>query len=278
MINFKVTHSCFQQLAIQASYGASRYISLQTLQSLQLKLCSSAELTFDQNDTKTTSHRMSRIVTKLLARVLKAEMNEIVPFSMKEAHWTNLLGAIEEVLKKCNSLSLQPSGADSSRISDLDSYNGDHMAPCKDAASTFVHHVLRTKNKQGKLMELRNILEKAGCGESSYTGKMFSASCKTIGISPLFGPSGIPQHYPIAKTYDDDYLSELIFAVGGAEDDNDRVDAMDDLREYVDAHKDIDIQSHLSGVSGHFRKYILDQLRSPFRPLLRKSERSLFSG
>jgi hypothetical protein len=278
MINFKVTHSCFQQLAIQASYGASRYISLQTLISLQLKLCSSAELTFDQNDTKTTSHRMSRIVTKLLARVLKAEMNEIVPFSMKEAHWTNLLGAIEEVLKKCNSLSLQPSGADSSRISDLDSYNGDHMAPCKDAASTFVHHVLTTKNKQGKLMELRNILEKAGCGESSYTGKMFSASCKTIGISPLFGPSGIPQHYPIAKTYDDDYLSELIFAVGGAEDDNDRVDAMDDLREYVDAHKDIDIQSHLSGVSGHFRKYILDQLRSPFRPLLRKSERSLFSG
>lgn len=157
MINFKVTHSCFQQLAIQASYGASRYISLQTLQSLQLKLCSSAELTFDQNDTKTTSHRMSRIVTKLLARVLKAEMNEIVPFSMKEAHWTNLLGAIEEVLKKCNSLSLQPSGADSSRISDLDSYNGDHMAPCKDAASTFVHHVLTTKNKQGKLMELRNL-------------------------------------------------------------------------------------------------------------------------
>jgi hypothetical protein len=53
---------------------------------------------------------------------------------------------------------------------------------------------------------------------------------------------------------------------------------MDDVREYVDAHKDIDIQSHLSGVSGHFRKYILDQLRSPFRPLLRKSERSLFSG
>ena len=157
MINFKVTHSCFQQLAIQASYGASRYISLQTLISLQLKLCSSAELTFDQNDTKTTSHRMSRIVTKLLARVLKAEMNEIVPFSMKEAHWTNLLGAIEEVLKKCNSLSLQPSGADSSRISDLDSYNGDHMAPCKDAASTFVHHILRTKNKQGKLMELRNL-------------------------------------------------------------------------------------------------------------------------
>ena len=84
-------------------------------------------------------------------------MNEIVPFSMKEAHWTNLLGAIEEVLKKCNSLSLQPSGADSSRISDLDSYNGDHMAPCKDAASTFVHHILRTKNKQGKLMELRNL-------------------------------------------------------------------------------------------------------------------------
>lgn len=234
----------------------------------------------DQNDTKTTSHRMSRIVTKLLARVVKAEENEIVPFSMKESHWGHLFATIEEVLAKCNSLSPQPpSVADSTKMSDLDSYSGDHMSPCRDEVNTFVHHVLTAKSKQGKLMELRNTLEKSGIGEASFTGKMFSASCKSIGISPLFGPtSRISYQTPTTKTYDDDYLAELIFAVGGAEDDDDRVDAMDDLREYVDAHKDIDIQSHLSGVSAHFRKYILDQLKSPFRPLLRKSERSLFSG
>jgi hypothetical protein len=70
----------------------------------------------------------------------------------------------------------------------------------------------------------------------------------------------------------------LIFSVGGAEDDQDRVDAMNDLREYLDAHKDIDIESHLSSVSVPFRKYILEQLRSAFRPLLTPSERSLMSG
>lgn len=223
---------------------------------------------------------MSRIVTKLLARVIKAEENEIVPFSMKEGQWGLLFATIEEVMVKCNALSPQPpSGADSTLVSDLDSFSGDHMAPCIEAVKTFVHHVLTAKSKQGKLMELRNILEKSGIVESSFTGKLFSECCKSIGISPIYGPSSRNfQQSPSKKTYDDDYLSELIFAVGGAEDDDDRIDAMDDLREYVNAHKDIDIQSHLSGVSAHFRKYILDQLNSPFRPLLSRSERSMFSG
>ena len=53
---------------------------------------------------------------------------------------------------------------------------------------------------------------------------------------------------------------------------------MGDLREYDEAHKDIDIESHLSGVSGPFRKNILEQLRSPFKPLISPSERSLVSG
>ena len=243
--------------------------------SLQLKLCSSIEQIAGQNDIKTTNHRMSRIVTKLFARVIKAEESEMNPFSGREFDLSGVLMAVEETIIKCDQLAPpKDSVAQSSGMSDLDSYNGDCMASCRDLVNTFVLHLLQAKNNQGKILELRNTLENAGLSPTSLTGKSFTSCSVKIGISPIYGPA----NRPTAKTYDIDYLSELIFAVGGAEDDDERVYAMGDLREYLEAHEDIDIESHLSGVSVPFRKYILSQLKSPFRPLITPSERSLLSG
>ena len=243
--------------------------------SLQLKLCSSIEQIAGQNDIKTTNHRMSRIVTKLFARVIKAEESEMNPFSGREFDLSGVLMAVEETIIKCNQLAPpKDSVAQSSGMSDLDSYNGDRMASCRDLVNTFVHHLLQAKNNQGKILELRNTLENAGLSLTSLTGKLFTSYSIKIGISPIYGPA----NRPTTKTYDIDYLSELIFAVGGAEDDDERIYAMGDLREYLEAHEDIDIESHLSGVSVPFRKYILSQLKSPFRPLITPSERSLLSG
>jgi len=267
------------QLAIQASYGATRHVSIQTLISLQMKLCSSIDENAGQNENKTTNHRMSRIVTKLFSRVLKAEENEIASFSRRGFNLESVLKTIEETLIKCDALSppRTSSVAEASAVSDLDldSYSADKMAACRDLVNTFVMHLLKAKSDQGKIVELRKTLENAGLSKDSRTGKLFIASCTTIAISPIFGPSN-PEKSP--TNYDVDYLSELIYAVGGAEDDDDRVDSMSDLRDYLEAHKEIDIESHISGVSAPFRKYILEQLHSPFRPLMRRSSRSVLSG
>ena len=203
----------------------------------------------------------------------------MAPFSGKDFNLKSVLTTIEETITKCNELSPHTASVGgSSGITDLDSYSSDRMTPCRDVINTFVHHLLTAKNNQGRVVELRKTLESSGLTQASLTGRLFTASCTKIGISPIFGPTNATSTLSLKQNYDVDYLSELIFAVGDAGDDSVRVDSMEDLREYLEAHKEIDIQSHLSGVSGPFRKYILKQLKSPFRPLLRPSERSLFSG
>jgi len=151
------------------------------------------------------------------------------------------------------------------------------MGPCKEMMNSFAKHILKAKNSQGKIDELRQTFDEAGLHSTSQAGIAFSTCCQEQGLAPLFKTTSLPPIDPSAS-YDVDYLSELIYAVGGAEEDCGRVDAMEDLRDYLDAHKEIDIEAHLSGVSAPFRKYILEQLKSPFRNLMTKSDRSLLSG
>jgi len=56
----------------------------------------------------------------------------------------------------------------------------------------------------------------------------------------------------------------LIFAIGGASEDVERKKALNKLRDFVAQHeKVIDLECHLSSLSGPFQSYILDQLRLP---------------
>jgi hypothetical protein len=258
------------QLAIQASYGAARHVSFMTLISLQVKLCTNIGKDLRSSDSKSTGQRMSGIISKLFARVIKAEETEISPFSRQDFDMPNVLKVIENSLAKC----IEVCSGSSSAFINWTSYNSSYMSPCIALIDTLVHHVLDAKNNQGKLNDLSKALADSGLGENSLTSKFFNDACLKIGISPLHSN----QITSNTKLYDVDYLSELIFTVGGAQDGQERLNAMADLREYLDAHKDIDIEAHLSGVSSPFRRYILDQLKSPFRPLLTPSERSLFSG
>jgi hypothetical protein len=227
------------------------------------------------SDSKSTGQRMSRIISKLFSRVIKAEETEISPFSRQDFDLSSVLKVVENSLLKCIEVcSVDDSIGSSTAFIDWDSYHSSHMSPCIASIDTLVHHVLHAKNNQGQLNELSNLLTVSGLGENSFTAKILNESCLKIGIPPL----NSRQTTSVDKLYDVNYLSELIFTVGGAQDGQERLHAMDDLREYLDAHKDIDIEAHLSGVSSPFRKYILDQLKSPFRPLLTPSERSLFSG
>jgi len=274
------------KLAIQASHGAKRDTSFKSLLSLQLQFCLGAmQQNVPSSDVSNAHHRMSRIITKLFGRVLKAETSEPTSFSSNTFDLESVLGTLETVLSKSQMPGSSHSVlSDASSISELDSMGGDKMAPCRNICNTFMIELLKAKQTQNNASEIKIALRKLGYLRETHSGRLFISCCNELGldslISPQKGPPSAAQNFlnPNDGSYDADQLSELIFAVGGAEEDEDRIDALEDLRAFVDAHPGIDLESHLSGLSVPFRKFILEQMKSPFRPPLRESSRSLLSG
>mmetsp|Transcript_363 Transcript_363/g.549 ORF Transcript_363/g.549 Transcript_363/m.549 type:complete len:1476 (+) Transcript_363:109-4536(+) len=275
------------KLAIQATHGAKRDISFQSLLSLQLQFCLGAiEQNVPSSDVSNAHHRMSRIITKLFGRVLKAEANEPTSFSSNNFDLEAVLGSLETVLSKSQmpGSSYSVALSDTSDITDLDSMSGDKMAPCRNMCNTFMIDLLKAKQSQNNASEVKIALRKLGYLKETHSGRLFITCCNELGldslVSPEKGHTSPTQSFPNPNdgNYDADQLSELIFAVGGAEEDEDRIDALEDLRAFVDAHPGINLESHLSGLSAPFRKFILEQMKSPFRPPLRESSRSLLSG
>ena len=240
------------------------------------------EQNISPSDLTNAHHRMSRIITKLFSRVLKAEGNETNPFSSKDFDLDAVFGTLESVLSKS-----QPSGSysvsifsETSDITDLDSMGGDKMAPCRTMCNNFMMEVLKAKHAQNQATDVKISLRKIGDLRESCTGRLFISCCSELGLDGLVSPQKekSPNKDTSNQDYDADHLSELIFAVGNAEEDEDRVDALEDLREFMDQHPDIDLESHLSGLSDSFRKFIMQQMKSPFRRPMRLSSRSLLSG
>ena len=225
---------------------------------------------------------MSRIVTKLFARVIKAEEGEERPFKKENVDLELVLTSLEDTLTKCQAA--VPGSLDmlsiTSELTDMDSLNDDKMAPCKTMVRTLMLHLVKAKHSANLVNEISDSMQNAGLNEDCLAWRLFNSSCSEVGVERMrrarvTGP-GLPTSPK--KQHDSDYLSELIFAVGGAEEDEDRVHALEDLRAFIDAHPNIDIESHLSGLSAPFRKYILSELKSPFRPPLSSASRSMLSG
>ena len=256
-----------------------RHISLTALISLQVRLCSSVDQDNSSQEQVTNTQRMSRIITKLFSRVIKAEESEIAPFTSRQTNVEAILMGIEQFLIKCDSISGSVThSTDGSTLTDPASLrDADKLAPCHDMIHTLVLQLIKAKNAQDSMQELRNELMNNGLHQSTFTGRLVATCCTELGLTPIYRVETISSKTD-SRSYDPDYLSELIYAVGRAGDDDDRIASMDDLRDYLDAHKDIDIESHLSGVSAPFRKYILDQLRSPVRAITSAGSRSMLSN
>jgi hypothetical protein len=83
------------QLAVQAATGSPRDVSIEALLALQLQLCTvgnetAADAAFNR--------RLSRIVTKLFAKVLKAEAASARPFSANNIDVEAIICALDDML------------------------------------------------------------------------------------------------------------------------------------------------------------------------------------
>jgi len=272
------------KLAIQATYGAKRHVSLQALLSLQLQFClDSIQDGIAITDGTNIHNRMSRIVTKLFSRVIKAEEGVLMPFSGKDVDLSSLLGSLEKVLSKTRSMVGQNgNNSDSGKAIDSDFICDNRMTPLLTMGRTLMIHLLKSKGGPGKFEEVKGIIDSLNLPEDSLTERLFSSCGSELGLEKRQG-SPQKQSSPDVdrnRSYDEDKLSELIFAVGRAEEEEARMYAFDDLRDFMRQHDQVNIESHLSTLSAPFRKYILDELQnpSPFRPPLSNSSRSLMSG
>merc|ERR1719491_1698759 len=226
---------------------------------------------------------MSRIVTKLFSRVIKAEEGVLMPFSGKDVDLSSLLGSLEKVLSKTRSMVGQNgNNSDSGKAIDSDFICDNRMTPLLTMGRTLMIHLLKSKGGPGKFEEVKGIIDSLNLPEDSLTERLFSSCGSELGLEKRQG-SPQKQSSPDVdrnRSYDEGKLSELIFAIGRAEEEEARMYAIDDLRDFTRQHEQVNIETHLSTLSAPFRKYILDELQdpSPFRPPLSSSSRSVMSG
>lgn len=265
------------QLAIQATYGAKRHISLQSLHSLQVKFCeSSVREEISSTDVSNTNNRMSRIITKLFSRVLKAEEGNVTPFSSYGVDLNAIFSSIDRVLRKCYSVHSSHSNIASTDPLIAEFVKDERMVPCFTMARTLMLHILKVKQDQDEVDNIRVLLRNCGLLENQFTGSLFSACCREMGVDKT--PHETKTESFHAKESDLKDISQLLLDVGNAETDGDRSYALQELKIFLASNRNVDLEIHLSRLSEPFRRYIQNELQSPQKPSSKASSRSFLSG
>jgi len=263
------------KLAIQASIGSERSTSFQALMSLQLQLCTTTllEKRKGTGDNGFFS-RLSRIVTKLFDRVLKAEEGAVSPFSEDQVDLEALLCTLEDVLTSSKNVCNQENIANSA--SNMD----ESMEPCHNMAKTFMLSVLNARGGYRGAEAISDIIEDLGinaAGDSQAETLLRSCEAELRGETAHTPSATFSARKVVARATENsmDYaggvegrdnkstvLAQLVSDVGKAEEGQERKEALVALRSFVTSNNDIDINSHLAHVSAPFRAYILEQLKT----------------
>jgi hypothetical protein len=218
------------QLAVQAATGATRSISFLALLTLQLQLSVSTDPSTDP----VFNSRLARVVTKLFARVVKAEESSVAPFSSVSLDTEAVLCCLEDTMKTCDET---------------------------DETATSEEAVAATRNLARALVVA---MLKARGGPDSIRVEM-----NEVGISPLGSSLGnlvtsctASMTFPeaaVSGTMSQDVAS-LVSALGSAQQGSEREEAIQALRRFKEAHGDDELNAHLQEVSGAFRAFVLEQL------------------
>jgi hypothetical protein len=220
------------KLAVQAATGATRHHALEALMSLQQQLCLKAEA----SDDPVFNSRLSRVVTKLFARVVKAEESCQQPFSSSSVDIEAVICFLEDALVACGE-------ADNSKIS------SDSILVTKNLARVLLTAILKAHGETESFRNQMNELEIDPT--SSSLGVLLSACASDLGIS-----TGADTSTPSASID----VAALVSAVGEAALGPERDMAVAALRQYKDEHGEEALNNHLKDVSAAFRGFVLEQL------------------
>lgn len=187
----------------------------------------------------TTRGRLSRVVAKLFARVVKAETTGPSPFSSIDMG--ALIVSLEEFLVVCQNGEIQ---------------SEDGLATCRTMAKTLVETVM---NAKGGGPYMRNLMVEHHIDpHNSPLAALVSSFEETTGYAP--SPEKLLSVDSMSSPSSKD-VATLVSAIGSAHEGPDRRAAVDALRRYKDVHGDDELNAHLQQVSSAFRSYVLAQLQ-----------------
>lgn len=222
------------KLAVQAATGAARENSFQALIRLQDQLSSNTDLSGDLQ----FNNRLSRVVTKLATRVIKAEESSPNSFSSSGMDVETVLCCLEDTMDAM-SKSKQPEG----------------VAGTKNVAKLIVMAILKARGECNSLQQ--EMLDLEIDPQSSALGALVSSCVLELGLAPSSPPR---------KASQQDDVASLVSAVVGATQGPERTAAIEALKIYKETFGDEDLKKHLEDVSPVFRDYLLKELSQGSRP------------
>ena len=214
------------KLAIHAATSTSRHVAIQALLTLQLKFC-------DENSLLST--KLSKVISKLFNKVLKDESVSPNPYASVDLE--SILCLLDDTLVSCNRNTL--------------SNNSSSASPVEDMILTLLKSLV-----------------------SSRTQKQILETMIDVGIDPdescLGNFMSSRNLVPLTKTQSNEdvndariiELASIISQISSETNETEREYSIGSLQRFKQLHPDIDINSHLSQVSGHFRTFILEKLET----------------
>jgi hypothetical protein len=218
------------QLAVQAATSSSRHASLQALITLQLQL----HLGRDSVADPVFNSRLSRVVTKLFARVVKAEEAALIPFSPSSMDMEAVLCCLEDTLTACDK-------------AEQNAHSEDGVTASRSLATVLVTAILKAR---GGPSSIRWDMQQLGIDpQSSALGAVVTQCAPEL--ERLDSPSRVSSRD----------VASLVSAIGSARQGSERDAAISALRRYKSIHGDEQLNAHLTDVSAAFRAFVLDQLK-----------------
>jgi cytoskeleton-associated protein 5 len=220
------------KLAVQAATGATRENSIQALITLQDQLSSNAGVGEDAP----FNHRLSRVVTKLSTRVIKAEESTSQPFSSSSMDMETILCFLEDTLDACRKRD-QPEEA----------------AATKHIVKSVVTGILKARRECTSIRQEMDDLQIDTY--SSSLGELVGSIASDLGLTVSKPPQNNSENHP--ENLD---VGSLVSNVVSAAQGPERTAAIDALKSYRTIHGDIELMHHLEDVSPAFRSYLVKEL------------------
>lgn len=243
------------KLAVQAATGATRHTALISLMALQQQLCLEVP---DAGDQQIFNSRLSRVVTKLFGKVVKAEENLSKPFATGTMDMESLVCAMDDLLvatKESSNKGLAPESVDA----------------CTDLIKVLVESIIKV---HGGSTFLRKEIEAVGMDEASMLSMLVSAreEGKTALVEDRAGVASNGKSIEanrvetISESSKKQDAAYLVSALGSSAPGPDRDAALFALRAYKKQHGQRDLDAHLKQVSSPFRAFIQEQLEGDPSP------------
>jgi hypothetical protein len=208
-------------------------VALISLISLQL------DLGFDtEGDASAVfNSRLSRVVTKLFTRVVKAEEGTPIPFSSSVVDTEAVLCCLEDTLVACDDAEREGS-------------YGDGVTASRNLVKVLVVAMLKAR---GGPTSILNELDELGIKpDSSSLGNLVTSCVEELNLPAASSPLTAHREHPDVAT--------LVAAVGRSEEGPERDAAVSALRSHKETYGDDQLNAHLNDVSAAFRAFILERL------------------